>query len=998
MWCNPCLMRALVLAFFFVSGLCGLLYEIVWIRVAGTVIGNTTHAVGTVVGVFMGGLALGGWWGGRQADRRTGAALLSLYAILEAGVALSALAVPLLVAASEPLFRVLWNALAGAPLAYGALRVLLVGLLLLVPTTLMGATLPVLSGFLSSSIDAAGREAGRAYAINTLGGVMGTLAAGFWLVPDLGLRATTLIAAGLNLAVAAASWKLARGRAGERLVAPPAQPPPPPLPLVVAALSGVASLLYEIAWTRSLVLALGSTVHAFTIILTAFILGLALGSAAAALVLPRLRNLPASLAAAQVAIGLFAIALLPALGDLPLRVAARAEAMQRDYGSMLLTQAGYAALFVLLPTLFMGAVFPLAIRWAAGPDRSIGRSVGAVYTANTLGSIAGSLAASFLVVPFVGLAATVKIAATINLAVAAVLLVTTPAGRWTAALPAAAALAGWLLLPAWDPQVMTSGPFLYGSADVRSARTFDQDLREYLRKDSELLAQYWDSYGLVTLHRQQNGILSMKVNGKTDASTGPTDRANMLFVGDLAMVHHPAPKRALCIGLGGGLTLAAMAKHPVDRLDCVELSPAVARGAAHFKEAIGGVLDDRRVNLIVGDGRNAILFGRHAYDVIVSQPSNLWVSGMANLFTREFFDESSRRLAPGGIFCQWVHAYYLSPENLRDVFRTFFDVYPHGSVWEVFPGHDYLMLGTREPFRTDIAGLEARLTTTKALEEYVGTEPTRAPSLIGYLVADAARIREASGPGPRITDDRCFIEYTAPRSMGRDTRPQVLEWMDSVRRSDPVRTLYTGIGDAQADDLRRRRESRRLLAEAVRIHVVDPERALSTLEGVPVALPRDPRTLRFIDLISDGVLYKAQNRLRTVDPKGAIELLRRIPRMAGSYFEAQMVLGETYLKVGRAEEARRSFVAAREADPKSLEAAAGLARALQVDQNYAESAKVWRQVIVLRPDLSGAQVQLALCLMRLDRIDEAKAACRKALEINPQDRRAAELLKDLGNP
>src|SRR6185503_9864540 len=282
-------MRALVLAFFFVSGFCGLLYEVVWIRAAGTVIGNTTHAVGTVVGVFMGGLALGGWWGGRQADRRRGGALLLLYGLLEGGIAILAVAVPLLISAAEPLFRVLWSALAGAPLAYGALRALLVGLLLLPPTTLMGATLPILARFLSSSVDAAGREAGRAYAINTLGGVLGTLAAGFWLVPELGLRATTWIAAGLNVGIAVAATALSRGRSGERLASPSAGPRPPALPLLVAGLSGTASLLYEIAWTRSLVLALGSTVHAFTLILTAFILGLALGSAGASLILSRLR-------------------------------------------------------------------------------------------------------------------------------------------------------------------------------------------------------------------------------------------------------------------------------------------------------------------------------------------------------------------------------------------------------------------------------------------------------------------------------------------------------------------------------------------------------------------------------------------------------------------------------------------------------------------------------------------------------------------------------------
>lgn len=988
-------MRALVLLFFFVSGFCGLLYEIVWIRAASTVIGNTTHAVGTVVGVFMGGLALGGWWGGRQADRRRGGSLLSLYGLLEGGVALAAIAVPLLLAASEPLFRILWNALAGLPLLYGLLRVLLLGLILLVPTTLMGATLPVLSGFLASSIDAAGREAGRAYAINTLGGVLGTVAAGFWLVPSFGLRATTLVAACLNAGIAAASWGLARRRSGERVAAPTAEAAPPAGALAVAAFSGLASLLYEIAWTRSLVLALGSTVHAFTLILTAFILGLAAGSAAGALLLRRLSGTRGPLAAVQMVIGAAAIGLLPALGDLPLRVAPLAEGMLRDYGSMLATQAALILPFVLLPAIFMGAVFPLAIRWAAEPGRSIGRSVGAVYTANTLGSIAGSLLGSFALVPFIGLASTVKVAATINFALAAAILLNSPR-RWTAALPAGGMLVSWLLLPSWDPRILTSGPFLYGAADVRSARHLNQDLGDYLRKDSDLIAQYWDSYGLVTLHRQQNGILSMKVNGKTDASTGPTDRANMLFVGDLALVHHPRPKRAACIGLGGGLTLAAMAKHPLERLDCVELSPAVLRGAEHFKEAIGGVLDDPRVRLILGDGRNAILFGNEPYDVIVSQPSNLWVSGMANLFTRDFFEEASRRLTPGGIFCQWVHAYWLSTENLRDVVRTFFSVYPHGSLWEVFPGHDYLLLGTLEPSRTDLAGLEARLASTRALQDYVGTAAPRAPALIGHLIADAAAARNAAGPGPLITDDRCFIEYTAPRSMGHDTRPDVLRWLDGLRRGSPARNLYPTATDRDLDDIARRRESRRLLAEAVRLHADDPDRALEILSATPVPLQTDPRTTIFLELVCEGVIFRAQSSLRTNDARGAVEILRRIPRSASAFAGSRILMGETLVRLGRLEEARSAFASAREADPRSLEAAGGLARAYQIDQRYAEAAEAWKEVLTLRPDLSGGHVQLAICLMRLGRIEDAKSACRKALEADPNDRRAADLLQDLG--
>jgi len=317
-------------------------------------------------------------------------------------------------------------------------------------------------------------------------------------------------------------------------------------------------------------------------------------------------------------------------------------------------------------------------------------------------------------------------------------------------------------------------------------------------------------------------------------------------------------------------------------------------------------------------------------------------------------------------------------------------VFPHGSVWEVFPSHDYLLLGTREPLRTDYAALDASLSATKALQEYADG----AAGLIAYLVADAARAREAAGPGPIITDDRCFIEYTAPRSMGRDTRPQVLEWMDGLRRGTSVPSLYTGIPDRIVDEIGRRRETRRLLAEAVRIHKDDPERALATLEGVPSPLPNDPRTVRFLDFLTEDMLFKAQRR----DPKGAIEVLRRVPRISSNFVPAQLLMGQIYVRAGRGEEARRCYVAAREVEPKSFDAVSGLARALQIDQNYGESAKVWKEAIELQPGLSTPHVQLAICLMRLDRIEEAKASCRKALEVDPNDRRAADLLKDLGKP
>jgi len=265
---------------------------------------------------------------------------------------------------------------------------------------------------------------------------------------------------------------------------------PPKLPLIVAALSGVAALLYEIAWTRRWCSRSAPRCTAFTLILTAFILGLALGSALAALVLPRLRDLPTALGVLQIAVGGLAIALLPALGDLPLRIAPLAEGMRQDYGSMLATQTQYILLFVLAPTMFMGAVFPIAIRLASGSDRGVGRGGRPPSILRTRWVDRRLAGGSFALVPLVGLATTVRSRRTVNLALAAVLLLPR---RWPAAIPVAAALLGWFLLPSWDPKVLASGPFIYGSADLRSAEGQKGAFRSTCRRQRTSSRSIWDS-------------------------------------------------------------------------------------------------------------------------------------------------------------------------------------------------------------------------------------------------------------------------------------------------------------------------------------------------------------------------------------------------------------------------------------------------------------------------------------------------------------------------
>ncbi|MFN3485824.1 MAG: fused MFS/spermidine synthase, partial [Planctomycetota bacterium] len=290
-------MHVAALALFFTSGFCGLLYEVVWIRAAGTVLGNTTHATGTVVAVYMAGLALGARLGGSWADRRSPGRGIVLYGALELGTAAAAMLVPFLLTAAEPLVGWGYRFLGEGHPAFLFLRAGAVALILFPPTLLMGATLPALARFLAAGTPDPARPTARAYAINTLGGAAGTLAAGFLLVPSLGLRATTWVAVALNLAVAAAAFALARCRgesdpAEARGFGAESALPEKPVPLaarLLVALGGAAALIYEIAWTRALVLSLGSTVYAFTLILTAFMVGLAAGSAAAARLLPRVR-------------------------------------------------------------------------------------------------------------------------------------------------------------------------------------------------------------------------------------------------------------------------------------------------------------------------------------------------------------------------------------------------------------------------------------------------------------------------------------------------------------------------------------------------------------------------------------------------------------------------------------------------------------------------------------------------------------------------------------
>lgn len=1006
-------MRAWVYLLFFASGFTGLLYQIVWIRAAGTVLGNTTYAIGTVVGVYMGGMALGAWAGGRAADRRSGGALLRLYGLLEGGVALSAFLVPWLIGATAPLFRALWDGSGQPGAAYGALRVAVPALILAVPTTLMGATLPVLARWFTQSVDGAAREAGKAYGINTFGGVAGTLAAGFWLVPSFGLRITTLVAVIANAAVAAAAVAMARGPspAPERSSTPSA--PLPKTVLAVAAASGLAGLIYEVAWTRMIVLALGSTVYSFTLVLAVFIFGLAAGSALAARWVGRAASPERALAVLQFAIGAAALVALPFIGALPVTFASVMDALRKDFDGLLLAQAGLITILILPPTLLMGAVFPFACRIAAAGGEGVGRSVAGVYTWNTLGSIVGTFVATFLIVPSAGPGAAARTGIAVNMAAAAFLLWTSGSRRWIA-LPAAATAVAFFT-GGLKPEILSAGSYLYGNRVVRSARESGLPIGEHLEKFARIVDARWDAYGLVTVHRSGLSELTLRINGKVDASTNGLDMMTQQWLAHLPLLHHAAPRKALVIGLGAGITAGTAAEYPVERVDCVELSPAVAALAGHFSAINRDCLKDPKVRLTVGDGRHYVRCSRERYDVIICEPSNLWLSGMANLFTRDFFQEAAAKLAPGGILCQWVHAYRLSEEDFRSVLRTFFSVFPGGGVWEVVPGGDYLLLG-----RSDAGPVAA----WPALRDRVGDVASRSKELVdpflppglslaSTLVVDADGVRADRGPGELLTDDHCRVEYSAPRSLHAEHRDKILRWLDGLRGPGAEEKVYGGMDAEAKAALTARRAARRDVGRAMDLYMRTPPedpgphrldvRGPECLKALDEALRRhgpDRSSRLLLEERAQEVMVEGMASQKASHPDVAGVYFEAIPKSTGLFADARTRLGQIKVEKNDLEGARTDFVEALAVSPRLLGAAVGWALTSQGLGRKDEALEAWTKALSLDPANPTLLMGQASAFYRLSRDEEARAACRKVLELKPGDAAAKELLKriEIGGP
>ncbi|MEW6283630.1 MAG: fused MFS/spermidine synthase, partial [Candidatus Eremiobacterota bacterium] len=595
------------------------------------------------------------------------------------------------------------------------------------------------------------------YGWNTLGAFLGAVLAGFVLLPTVGLRASLLGAASVNLLVAAGAFLLARP--GEDSLLRGDREPPGNWRVPIAfALTGLASMALQVGWTRALVLSLGSSVYAFSAILSLFLAGIGLGS----LLFRRWRRRPelGTLAWLQAAVGFTAALTIPLLGWLPFLFLKLFPYTGGEFPRVLAMDLGLISLFILPPTLLMGFAFPLGVALHCAESGGIGGRLAQVYASNTAGCIVGAFAAGFLGIPHLGVQWTLMVASILVLAVAAWLFWHAGRHLGLAAALGAAVLTG--LVPPWDTGLMGSGAAVY--ADVHSGQT-RQQLDRFLFTRPGF---YRDGISCTVAVHFRPEAVSLRVNGKVDASTSSGDLSTQYLLGYLPGLLHREPRTVMVVGLGSGMTLQALASFPeIQTIDCAELEPAVVEAQAIWRFYNGHVLSDSRVRLLQTDGRTAVSGSTRRFDLIVSEPSNPWVAGVGNLFAREFYRDCRERLATGGLMAQWVQIYELSEPELGSIVHTFFSVFPHGDVW-MTAGGDLVLIGAEQPVPVKLQDWRRRWSTNPTMQLHMARVDVFAPEVLtGYYLFERDAARAAFQTCTPNTDDLPLLEFRAPLALYR---------------------------------------------------------------------------------------------------------------------------------------------------------------------------------------------------------------------------------------
>jgi spermidine synthase len=921
---------------FVLSGAAGLAYQVVWSRLFQEIFGVTVYAVAAVLATFLAGLALGGVVLGRDVDRRPDP--LRYFGGLEIGVGLTALAGYWLIDLLEPLHLWAANRYASESVALIFVRVGLAAVVILPPTFLMGGTLPAITRVFVGRLQLLGRSLSLLYALNTVGAVVGSLAAGFVLIRSFGMAATLWAAVALNLFVGTASLILAaalprRGDAPE-VEAPVATGAPHDRGgaalLLVMGLAGVVTLGLEVFWTRILILFIGTTTYSFVTMLSSFLLGLALGGFAVRRFIDRLANLRRAFGWIQLGIAASTLASLPLINS------GAAQGWLTGWGRhwfvLIALRFGVSLSIMLVPALLIGMSFPLAVKIWTRDIRRLGTSVGQIYGANTAGNILGAALGGFVLLPVFGLQKGVVLLTTLSVVNAAWAFLSAEAARRRAGagLRAAALGSGTVatlaLLVFWQPR-----PFKAWDEQDADRVLF---YREGVAATVKVIERAADPD---QLWMTVDGIQIGQSFGGVDAKQQALAHLPFLLHAD-----HP-PQSVLSIGLGTGIVVGEVARHPsVESIDCAEISGAVIEAAGLFRRFNGDALVHPKINVIHDDGVNFLRRSAGRYDAIISDAkSRTKHAANATFFSSEYYRLCREHLSPGGLLIQWIPL-NVPPSELGTILRTFRGVFRHLYVWIAAPYSCYLV-GVEEPLVLDASSIRRVLSETHAanLKRYGLRD---AHTLLSLLAADGNTLQTRLSAGTTVnTLDRPVLEFYSPRANAvappRRADQNLIDLLPVERQA-----FSSGHEVRHADEalLAAWDEARSLLAEAV-----------SQLDA-QASSGRE----RFLDL----------SRRAVESARGNSVVL----------YTAAAAYREWLFR-----------------DPDDARAHDGLGDVMQIVGQLGAAAQHYTRVVELRPEDLRARVKLATTLKRLGRVDGAEQELREALRLAPDSPVALAALADL---
>ncbi len=739
---------ALMLALFFLSGAAGLIYQVVWARMLTLVIGVSIFAISAVVCSFMAGLGLGSYLIGRWTQRWRDPLLA--YGVIEALIGLYAAMTPWLFEATQPAY--VWAFSHLGPSGLNVFRIALSMLLLLVPTFLMGGTLPLLARVIERARMHAATGTGILYAVNTAGAVSGCFLAGFVLLAAVGVRNSLYVAAALNLAIAAAviAWRRRR-HAVEYPAAPVAASgtwhPDQRFILGVFFLAGLTALGYEVLWTRALLVHLKSSTYAFSLMLSVYLLGVALGSAAASRLAGTLAEPMRGIVVCQV--GVAATTVVGLLAFPHLRMIGLATVGGEAIGgfpSAVAAMLVEASVVLLPPTFFMGAMFPFGVAAYHQRHRSIGDSVGSLYASNTAGNIAGAILIGFAAIPLLGVRHSLVALAALNLLIAARV--------W-------ARIGLHPLRAAAIPVALVAAVAIHVGI---SHRLFLDSINPFPAKNKVLSYREGASDTVAVVERTDTGSRGLIYSDGRGAAGTNTLPVNLYF-GHLPMLLHPAPRQVLHICYGSGNSVLALARHAPERIDVVELSPHVREASSYFWTN-EGVLDNPNVHLIIEDGRNYLLGTDRTYDVISLEPPNIFTAGVVNLYTREFYDLARQRLNSDGIVVQWIPTIQVTRDDRAHLMRAFTDAFPVVSVWQQLSTTSILLVGSTRRLTVDVAHVQARLSPPMIQKDLAAMGLENAYGVLSFLLLDDDDVRSMVADHAPVTDDRTIVDFSIPKFSG----------------------------------------------------------------------------------------------------------------------------------------------------------------------------------------------------------------------------------------